>query len=216
MINLGRLVFMSNLKSFLTQGQRRVLAYIGEHISQYQQSPTAKEIAAGIGIQSRGVVYRYLLALKAAGYIDLIAGRHRNIVLLESPASEQGRYEKLVIQGTIAAGEPILAINEPVEWGNSMLAQDPHCYALRVRGDSMRDDGILDGDLVVCRRASQADNGTVVVALVDGDSATLKRIYHHGDEVELRPANAKHQPLRLPASRVMIQGVLTKVVRSYD
>ncbi len=205
---------MNKAQSFLTKGQRRVLAYISNYFTMHHDSPTAKEIAAGIGIKSRGVVYRYLLALKAAGYIDLVAGRHRNIVLLNLAEDEQ--TAKLYILGTIAAGEPILAINQPEEWSESVAITDDDCYALRVRGDSMQDDGILDGDLVICRRTALAENGAVVVALVDGDSATLKRIYYHGDEVELKPANTQHKPLRLAANRVAIQGVLIRVVRCYN
>jgi repressor LexA len=211
MKNLG----LSQLKpssTFLTQSQRKTLAFIKEYFALHQQSPTAKEIADGIGITSRGVVYRYLLALKDAGMIDLVAGRHRNIIITDTPPSQD--LGELSILGTIAAGEPIIAVNEPQEW--SWGINDSENFALRVQGDSMLDEGILNNDLVICRQASQAVNGDVVVALIDNEAVTLKRIFYHGQEVELRPANATHQPLLISAERVVVQGVLIRVVRCFD
>lgn len=211
MKNLGQFQLkLSN--TFLTQSQRKTLAFIKEYFALHQQSPTAKEIADGIGITSRGVVYRYLLALKDAGLIDLVPGRHRNIRITDTQHYQD--LDQLPILGTIAAGEPIIAVNEPQEW--SWVMPDSNNFVLRVQGDSMLDDGILNNDLVICRQASQAVNGDVVVALIDNEAVTLKRIFYHGQEVELRPANAMHQPLRLSAERVVVQGVLIRVVRCFD
>ena len=205
---------MSNDLQCLTVSQRRVLRFLQQYVAQYEQSPTAKEIAQAIGIQSRGVVYRYLLALKTAGFIDLLPGRHRNIRLRMK--TEPDAANRIQLLGVIAAGEPIAAIANPEELSSSDFTPPSDCFALRVKGDSMQDDGILDGDLVICRAVAQADNGAVVVALVDNENVTLKRIYYHGsDDVELKPANAKHQPLHLSAERVSVQGVLVKVIRSY-
>jgi repressor LexA len=117
----------------------------------------------------------------------------------------------------VAAGRPIEAIESPeeIEVPARMLGTGGERYALRVRGDSMIEDGIQDGDVVVVRRTSRAENGETVVAIVDGE-ATLKRFYRAGSRVELRAANAGLQPLRLPADRVEIRGVLVGLLRRYS
>jgi repressor LexA len=118
--------------------------------------------------------------------------------------------------GLIAAGRPIEAIEnpEPVEVPESMLPRG-ESYALRVRGESMIEDGIQDGDLVLIRRADRAENGATVVAIVDG-GATLKRFFRRGDEVELRPAHPALRPVCVPASRVEIRGILSGLLRRYS
>jgi len=123
---------------------------------------------------------------------------------------------KITLLGLIAAGRPIEAIEnpEPIEVPESMLGPG-ETYALRVRGDSMIEDGIQDGDLVLVRRAVEADDGATVVAVVEGE-ATLKRFFRRGTNVELRPANAALQSIHVPASRVEIRGILIGLMRRYS
>jgi repressor LexA len=198
--------------SVLTKAQRRTLDFIVTYVSSNHIAPTAQEIAEGTGISSRGVVYRYLKALQVAGFIDLNQGRHRNIVLRYR--AQPSASQHISILGRIAAGKPIEAIEDERSWGVSEWSQGG-CFALRVAGDSMKEVGILDGDLVVLRESATAENGSIVVALVDQNEATLKRFYDCGAHVELRAENSQHKTMKLSSERVNIQGVLVGVVRSF-
>lgn len=194
----------------LTMSQRRTYEFIRQYISDNRFSPTVAEIAEGIGIKSRGVVHRYLQALVSAGVITLTPNRHRNIRLMDS-ANEAGG---LPLVGKIAAGSPIEAIEqyESVDVANVFLG--PNRYALQVEGDSMIEDGIYDGDIVVCERASSADNGQIVVALIDQQEATLKRLMRTPDGmITLMPANAKLKPMVYEPERVTIQGIYVGLLR---
>jgi repressor LexA len=196
----------------LTRAEERTFAFIKQYIKEKKYSPTVQEIADGTGLSSRGVIYRYVHALKEKGVIQLLPGRHRNILLNES--FEAAIPNVVEIQGLIAAGQPIEAIVncETVDYSHFSSEET---FSLKVKGDSMIDEGILDQDIVICRTVSQVNDGDVVVALIDNESATLKRIYRKGDNVELRPANASHQSIFFRAERVFIQGKLLGVVRFY-
>lgn len=193
----------------LTLSQRKTYEFIQRFIIMHDYSPTAAEIAQGIGIKSRGVVHRYLKALEASGLISLLPKRHRNIQLLEAPLSQS-----LPLVGTIAAGQPIEAIseNESIDVFNVFLGFNR--YALRVKGDSMIDEGIFDGDVIVCERAQAAQNGQIVVALLDHEQATLKRLFHNPDRtITLQPANPAHKPMIYSAHRVEVQGIFVGLLR---
>ena len=178
---------------------------MGEH----DYAPTAAEIAQGIGIRSRGVVHRYLKCLVEAGLIRLLPKRHRNIELLMASTDYS-----LPLVGVIAAGQPIEAIEqqETIDVASIFLGE---CrYALKVKGDSMVDEGIFDGDIVVCERAQSADSGQIVVALIDQEEATLKRLFHNEDEsITLVPANPSHHPMIYPSDRVEVQGIYVGLLR---
>jgi repressor LexA len=197
----------------LTLSQRKTYEFIQQFFADHEYAPTAAEIAEGIGIKSRGVVHRYLKALEAAGYIHLEPKRHRNIRLLNIEASNDGDGG-LPLVGAIAAGRPIEAItqHETVDVANVFLG--PNRYALRVKGDSMVEEGIFDGDIVVCEQAVTANNGNIVVALIDGNEATLKRFHRNPDEtVTLFPANQQLQPMTYGADRVQVQGRFVGLLR---
>lgn len=193
----------------LTVGQRRTYEFISSYFSEYGHAPTVAEIAAGTGLRSRGVVHRYLRALVTAGVIALIPNRHRNIHL----TAKARENFSLPLVGRIAAGKPIEAIPQIETVDVASLFLGPRRYALRVVGDSMMDDGIFEGDIVVCERCETAENGQVVVALIDNHEATLKRFKREGSCVTLLPANTALQPMEYLASRVQIQGIYVGLLR---
>ena len=194
----------------LTLAQHNVFRFIQDFIYQHSYAPTTAEIAEGIGIQSRGVVHRYLKALADAEFIELVPQRKRNIRIIKQQSTDLS----LPILGKIAAGQPIEAVrdNETVEV--TSLFMSPGRYALRVQGDSMLDEGIHDGDIIICQEAKYAENGQIVVALVDEESATLKRLQRNPDNsITLFPANSNHQPQVYSSDRVRIQGIFVGLVR---
>ena len=193
----------------LTDSQRKTYQFIHQYIQKHGYSPKLPEIAKGIGIRSIGVIHRYLQALIEEGLIAITPHKHRGIQLI---AQKQPHHLALV--GKIAAGKPIEAISLPQELNLSALFAGENRYALRVQGDSMIEEGILDGDIVICRHSNTAEDGAVVVALIDNAEATLKRIKHHSNGmVTLIPANSQLKPIVYEASRVQVQGVLMGVVR---
>ena len=194
----------------LTLAQHNVYRFIQQYIEENDLAPTTGEIAQAIGIKSRGVVYRYIKALEQAGYIELIPNKRRNISIKKQQSGEL----EIPLLGKIAAGLPIEAVhdNETVNVTNLFLS--PGRYALRVKGDSMLDEGIHDGDIIICQEANTADNGQIVVALVDNESATLKRLQKNNDNtVTLLPANTQHAPQTYIHTRVRIQGVFVGLLR---
>lgn len=195
----------------LTVMQQKTLSFIQTHFKQYQQSPTAAEIAKALGITSRGVAYRYVKALEQGGYIRLLSKRHRNITLVEAHSS-------LPLVGTIAAGLPIDAIAEQESIEVDKLFYGPGHFALKVKGDSMLDEGILNGDIVVCKSCNQADDGAIVVALIDQQQATLKRIRYadDGGTIILEAANADYPAQHYSPERLEIQGVFVGLIRLAD
>ncbi len=196
----------------LTPRQLQVLDFITEFINQYQFSPTTKEIALGINIKSRGVVYRHLLALQAADKIDLLPGKNRNIVLKKDDSPSQSLQVPLL--GAIAAGAPIEAIAHQESLDLAKYFAVDSLFALVVKGDSMIDLGIHDGDIAICEPAQTAAAGDIVVALVDKEEVTLKRIEYLQDGlIKLCPANKLYEPLVFNAEQVIIQGRYVGVLR---
>jgi repressor LexA len=196
----------------LTLGQRRTYDFIKKFLGENDYAPTAAEIAAGTGIKSRGVVHRYLKALAAAGKIHLTPKRHRNISLINEVIAG---IKSLPLVGAIAAGCPIEAITDadPIDVSKIFLGEQR--YALKVRGDSMIDEGIFDGDIVVCEQADDASNGQIVVAIIDDQEATLKRLEKSNDgQVVLHPANERLEPMVFDATRVKIQGIYVGLLRT--
>lgn len=199
----------SSSLTLLTKKQRMVHDYIKRYTERHQISPTLGEIATEIGIKSRGVAHRYVQALIDAGLIDKVSHRKRNLVCKE----QQSNYS-LPLMGTIAAGLPIEAVPDAqtIDFVERFLGEGR--YALRVRGDSMINEGIQDGDLVICESVSRASSGQIVVALVDNESATLKRIFYRDNQmIELRAANPAFQPQLYPEDRVIVQGIFIGLLR---
>lgn len=196
----------------LTRRQQQALEFIRSYIARHAHAPSLSEIADGMGVASVSLAHRYTQALAEAGHINLLPGRKRAIEI----ADKKRPAHVLPLIGKIAAGQPIEALPGHDEIDLSVFFMGPDRFVLRVQGDSMVDDGILDGDMVIVEKRVTANNGEIVVALIDGTDATLKRFQHNRDDsVTLRPANATMPPLRYSAKRVQIQGVVVGQMRSY-
>lgn len=203
---------MRNLE--LTDRQHNTLDFIQRYVMTHGVSPKLHEIADGIGISSCGVVHRYVQALTDAGYIESGDGKHRGIQLLKT-GKHQAR-SVLPLPGKIAAGKPIEAIPGEDEIDlNDFFGS--HNFAVRVQGDSMIEAGIMDGDTVVIRFCETANNGDIVVALIDETETTLKRFKrsNNGRHIKLIPANKDMKPMVYEAERVRIQGVIIGQIRKY-
>ena len=196
----------------LTRAQHKTLSFIRHFIARHDCAPTLSEIAAGLGLRSKGSLHKHVQALAEAGYLKVHSGRQRGIELTRF--AEQ-QLHSLPFLGRIAAGQPIEAIPGEDTLNLTEFLLGPDRFALRVTGDSMIDAGILDGDTVIIKRQDNANDGDIVVALIDNGEATLKRLRKRGDRIELIPANAAYPPLIYPANRVQIQGVLVGQLRTY-
>lgn len=212
----------------LTPRQYAAYEFIAGFLERWGFAPSYEEIRRHLGLRSLNAVAKLIAQLRRRGALaPSPLNAKRSLTPLAWGRARSGRVGRPVrgaeraaatipLLGVVAAGEPIEAIEnpEPVEVPPSLLGPGER-YALRVRGDSMIEDGIHDGDLIVVRRALEADDGRTVVAVVDGE-ATLKRFYRHGAQVELRAANAALRPMQFPASRVQIRGILIGLLRRYS
>ncbi|MCG6886804.1 MAG: transcriptional repressor LexA [Proteobacteria bacterium] len=197
----------------LTQLEDRILRYIRGYIAQQGQGPTLSEIGAAMQIKSKGTVHRYVQALKNKGALEHVERGWRGIRLANEPLYHS---TTLPLAGRIAAGHPIEAIPGQDELDLAGLFVSDNRFALQVKGESMIDMGILDGDWVIIERADTARNGDVVVALIDETDATLKRFKRLADDqILLIPENAALSPLQYSPERVRIQGTLVGQLRSY-
>jgi repressor LexA len=202
----------------LTPRQHMLYEFIAGFIDRHDYAPSYEEIRRHLGLRSLNAVAKLVAQLRRRGALAAAPfNAKRSLTLQAKPPARGPRAPATVpLLGLIAAGRPIEAIEdpEPIEVPAFMLGPGER-YALRVRGESMIEDGIRDGDLVLVRRAARAENGQTVVAVVDGE-ATLKRFFRRGARVELRPANAALRPTRWPASRVEIRGILVGLLRRYS
>jgi len=197
----------------LTRRQREIHDYLLARDEAGDPPPTLDELCEQLGLRSRGSMHAQVKALVDAGFVEPMNGKQRGVCLREAtePAPTQ-----LSLLGSIAAGRPIEAIEVPEHIDvPAHLRTDGSCFVLRVKGDSMIEDGILDGDCVVIESRGYARSGEIVVALIDGMDATLKRIYQRPNEVVLAPANAGMKAISMPPERVTIQGVVVGQMRSY-
>ncbi len=199
----------------LTPRQAVILEFIIESIRDHGYPPTIAEIGAKFGISSTNAVHDHLVALDKKGYITR-SSKARGIHVTEKAAA--GLYQHQVgllpLVGRVAAGRPILA-EENIEAHVAVSAslRKPDAYCLRVHGDSMIEDGILDGDVIIVDQHREPAPGDVVVALVDNE-VTVKYYHPLGSQVELRPANAAMQPMIVPARSVQLQGVVVALQRT--
>jgi len=198
----------------LTDKQRLTLNFIQRYIATHAVAPKLQEIADGIGINSRGVAHRYVQALTDSGFIKTDNGKHRGIRLIKSnPYRDES---VLPLLGKIAAGKPIEAI--PGEDQLDLRDFFGHNnFAVRVQGDSMIEAGIMDGDTAIIEFRETANDGDIVVALIDESETTLKRFKRsdRGRYIKLIPANKDMEEMVYEASRVRIQGVLIGQLRKY-
>ncbi|MDP6706136.1 MAG: transcriptional repressor LexA [Alphaproteobacteria bacterium] len=228
----------------LTKKQHELLIFINKHLETNGISPSFDEMKEALGLKSKSGIHRLITALEERGFIRRMAHRARALEVLKLPESavaESNRgFQPSVVEGgfpgpstrareagdalvsmplygRIAAGTPIEALRDPSNYVTvpvSMIGSGDH-FALEVAGDSMVEAGILDGDTAIIRRTETADNGTIVVALVDNEEATLKRLRRRGDSVALEPANQSYETRIFPPDRVQIQGRLVGLVRRY-
>ncbi|MCH8287717.1 MAG: transcriptional repressor LexA [Candidatus Marinimicrobia bacterium] len=199
----------------LTKKQRRVMDYIGSFQELNGYSPSYEEIADGLGYRSKGTVHKHLKHLVEKGMITKQWNRSRSIEIVSEPS--EIKAVNLPLLGLVAAGEPIVAIEDPTEEisvPGDMIGFGSH-YVLKVRGNSMIDEQIRDGDYVIVEERSNAESGETVVALVGGDEATIKKFYPENGKIRLQPANEKMLPLILPADSVQIRGVVIGILRKY-
>ena len=196
----------------LTRRQQEILDRLRALDAAGAPAPTLDELCAKLGMRSRGSLHRHIQALVAAELVEPLRGQHRGIRLLTQSAPD----DRLPLLGRIAAGRPIEAIAEPepIEVPAQLRTSRP-CYVLRVAGDSLCEAGILDGDYVVIEQRDHARNGEIVVALIRGEEATLKRIQQAPGRVLLHPENRAMQVMEYRPDEVQIQGVLVGQMRSY-
>ena len=202
----------------LTKRQREILDFIASFVDSYGYSPSFEEIADFFGYRSLATVHEHLSNLEEKGYIRKNYNESRSIELLDPGMGMQA--VELPLLGTVAAGEPIEAVEEKetlsVPEDMMSTGQTGDHYVLRVRGDSMIDEQIRDGDYVVVQSRDDAHNGEMVIALVDGESATMKKYYREGDgRVRLQPANPELSPIFLDEERVRVRGIVVGVIRKY-
>ena len=197
----------------LTRRQRQILDYIQTYIEEKDYSPSFEEIARHLNVASLNGVYKHLRALEARGFIRRLSNQARSIQL-RNPEENAGFT--LPVLGTIAAGQPIEAIadDEEISVPEDFLGKGRH-FGLRVSGDSMIDEQIRDGDMVIVRERSEAHDGETVVALIDGKDVTLKKYYREGSQIRLQPANENLDPIYVPEEKIKIQGVVRGVMRRY-
>lgn len=221
--------------NMLTPKQHQLLIYIDEFIKTNGHSPSFEEMKAAVGLKSKSGIHALINSLEERGFIRKLAHKARALEVLKMPEMEEVSKSKAVniandndetefslmipLYGKIAAGTPIEAIANSSEYiyiPKSFSTQS-ELYALTIEGESMIEAGIFDGDTAIIRRADRADNGQIVVALVDNEEATLKVLdKKSGNEVWLLPCNKEYSPIKLTKDRLKIQGILYGIVRKYN
>ncbi len=220
----------------LTSKQRELLQYIDERVGSTGVSPSFDEMREALNLKSKSGVHRLISALEERGFIRRLPNRARALEVLRTPETAQPAAApatvkapelkplpvaandviEIPLHGRIAAGTPIEALQgtEMFSVPAALLGPGEH-YALEVSGDSMVERGILDGDYALVRKADQAREGEIVVALIDGEEATLKTYRREGKIIRLDPANGAYEPQRYEEGRVEIQGRLAGLIRRY-
>jgi repressor LexA len=200
--------------TYLTERQRDILEFIRKHRKARGVAPTHREICEAFGYSSYGTVYKHLTLLEKKGLIRRDSNQKRGVELVEDDRAEAGVRE-LPLLGHIAAGLPLeVAQGDEMVAVPTALTSRGENFVLKVRGDSMMDDGVLDGDFVIVERRANASNGEMVVAMVAGE-VTLKRFYKEKARVRLQPANEHMAPIFARAEDVVIQGVVIGLMRRF-
>jgi repressor LexA len=200
----------------LTRRQKQILDYLESYIGEQGYAPSFEEIASNFSFSSLATVHEHLSNLERRGYIRRAHNESRAIEVIPRPG-QTGAME-LPLLGQVAAGAPIEAVTTPetISVPNDLIPQRGSSYVLRVRGESMIDEHIADGDFVVVHSRESAQNGEMVVAMVEGTSATVKRFYREpGGWIRLQPANDAVPPIRAHEDDILIQGVIVGVIRKY-
>ena len=198
----------------LTKRQREILDYLQDFIQQHGYAPSLEEIGRRFGLSSLATVHKHLTNLQEKGFIKRAWNRSRSVELV--PTNAGGRTVELPLLGYVAAGAPIEAIAsaETISVPEDLVGKRD-TYVLRVRGTSMIDEQICDGDYVIVEDRKTAQNGEMVIALLGGSDVTLKKLYRENGKIRLQPANPTMQPLLIDPDQVQVQGVVVGVMRKY-
>ena len=205
----------------LTRRQKDVLDFIAGYQVENGYNPSYEEIARGLKLSSIATVHKHISALAKKNYLSRGANQSRSVEVAPRYVQEQSRNKfeaslEVPIHGSIAAGQPVQAFDTNDTLSFADFVGRKETYALRVRGNSMVEDHICDGDMILVENTKDASDGQIVVALVGGTESTLKRIYREqGNMIRLQPANETMSPIRVPASQVEIRGRLLAVLRKY-
>lgn len=204
----------------LTKRQKEVLDFIAGFVDENGYCPSYEEIARGLNLASLATVHKHISVLEAKSYLKRGFNQSRSLELAPRYMQEQRRAKGPVVEipllGRIAAGAPVESVEQHETLSFADFTGGGDTFALEVRGNSMIDDHICDGDMILLERVTQARDGDIVVALVAGSDTTLKRFYREpGEMVRLQPANSTLKPIIVPAREVQIQGRLLAVLRKY-
>ena len=205
----------------LTRRQKQVYDFLAGFVEEHGYSPSFEEIGEGLGLSSLATVHKHVSNLEEKGLLKRDYNRSRSIDLVKP----RGRMRQMLgatsagltlpLMGRIAAGRPVEALENPESISLADFTRSKDVYVLQVTGESMQDEHIVNGDYVLVEKTNIARDGEIVVALVGGSDATLKRIYTEGDKIRLQPSNAAMQPIRVPAADVQVQGRVIGVLRKY-
>ena len=206
--------YSSRIMLPLTKRQREILDYLNDFIQQHGYAPSLEEIGRRFNLSSLATVHKHLTNLEEKGFIKRAWNRSRSVELV--PTRVGSRAVELPLLGYVAAGVPIEAVvgSETLAVPEDLVGKRDS-YVLRVKGDSMIDEQIRDGDWVVVEDRKSADNGEMVIALVGGQDVTLKKFYRESGRIRLQPANTTMQPIYVDPDGVQIQGVVVGVMRKY-
>jgi repressor LexA len=204
----------------LTKRQKQVLDFIANFVEENGYCPSYDEIAKGLDLASLATVHKHISVLETKSYLKRGFNQSRSLELSPKYVHEQKRTKAplpdIPLMGRIAAGLPVESVEQREMLNFADFAGNANTFALEVRGNSMIDDHICDGDVILLEKVAQARDGDIVVALVAGSETTLKRIYRDSEEtIRLQPANSTLKPMFYPASEVQIQGRLLAVLRKY-
>ena len=210
-----------------TKRQHQVLEFIAGFIAENEYSPSFEEIATGLELASIATVHKHLTALEQKGYVKRSFNQSRALELTPKYFREQQvnrreaglrkmRAPETPLLGVIAAGQPIEAYPNPESVSFAEFAGAQNVYALEVRGESMIEDHIMEGDYVLVEQTDRVRDGDIVVALVENSESTLKRFYREGETIRLQPANHTMEPIIVPAQDVQVQGRVLAVHRKYN
>lgn len=205
------------MAQILYKRQKQILEYISENIEKYACAPTLTEIAAYLGLSSLATVHEHLAVLEKKGLIRRYRGAVRGIELVDNQVAINSGLVELPVMGFIACGAPLEPYNDPnaTLQVNSALVKAGHkSYVLQAKGDSMIDDGILNGDYLVIKEQVDANNGDIVVAVLKNGFATLKRFYREANRIRLQPANSTMSPMYV--TEVEIRGKVVSVIRQFN
>jgi len=197
----------------ITRRQKEVIDFLSSFTTRHGYSPSYEEIAAGLNLSSLATVHKHVTNLQNKGLLQRAHNRSRSIDVLPQRAKKS--FDRLPLLGRIAAGKPVEAIETAESISLGDIIGNREVYALEVRGDSMRDEHIVSGDYVLVERTRTAREGEIIVALIDGTDATLKRFYREGNLIRLQPSNTEMAPIYAQAANVSIQGKVLGVLRKY-